>query len=135
MYEVMSGWETDHTRAEQSPAMRDFAEIWRAADKNVYSRTLEAVSTGSTRLERRFDPDAIQDLKADARADITVAGPELAGHAFTAWLVDECHLFLASVVVGAGKRALPGGVRLGLTLIDERRFANGLVFLNYGVRS
>lgn len=135
MYEVMTAWEADRTLAEQSPAMRDFAEIWRAADKIVYSRTLEAVSTRRTRLERRFDPEAIRELKQDAGADLTVAGPELAGHAFGAGLVDECHLFLAPVVVGAGKRGLPDGLRLDLELIDERRFPNGMAYLRYGVRS
>jgi dihydrofolate reductase len=135
MYEVMAGWETNRTLAERSPAMRDFAAIWRAADKIVYSTTLEAVSTRSTRLERRFDPDAIRELKATAKADITVAGPELAGHAFNAGLVDDCYLFLAPVVIGAGKRGLPGAVRLDLELIDERRFANGMVFLHYSVRA
>lgn len=135
MYEVMSVWEADQTLPEQSPAMRDFAEIWRAADKIVYSRTLEAVSTRRTRLEHRFDPDAIRELKQDAKADLTVAGPELAGHAFDAGLVDECNLFLAPVVVGAGKRGLPDGVRLDLELLDERRFPNGMAFLRYRVRS
>jgi len=134
MYEVMSAWESDRTLGQQSPAMRAFAEIWRAADKIVYSRTLETISTRRTRLERRFDPDAVRGLKQDARTDIAVAGPELAGHAFGASLVDECHLFLAPVVVGAGKRGLPQGVRLDLELTDERRFADGMVFLRYRVR-
>jgi dihydrofolate reductase len=134
MYEVMAGWETDRTLAEHSPAMRDFAEIWRAADKLVYSTTLEAVSTRRTRLERRFDPAAIRTLKTEAGADLAVGGPELAGHAFDAGLVDECHLFLAPVIVGGGKRGLPAGVRLDLELIHERRFAGGMVFLHYGVR-
>jgi dihydrofolate reductase len=135
MYEVMSAWETDSTLGEQSPAMRGFAEIWRAADKVVYSSTLDAVSTSRTRLERRFDPDAIRKLKRDTDADMTVAGPELAGHAFRAGLVDECQLFLAPVACGAGKRGLPEGVRLDLVLIDERRFPNGMVFLRYDVTS
>ena len=134
MYEVMSAWEADDTVAEQSPATRGFAEIWRAADKVVYSTTLEAVSTRRTRLERRFDPDAIRELKREVEDDMAVAGPELAGHAFAAGLVDECQLFLAPVVVGDGKRGLPGGVRLDLELIDQRRFANGMAFLRYGVR-
>jgi len=134
MYDVMSAWEADSTLPEQSPAMRDFAEIWREADKVVYSRTLEATATRRTRLERSFDPDAVRELKRDATADVGVAGPELAGHAFAAGLVDECQIFLAPVVVGAGKRGLPDGVRLGLELIDERRFADGMIFLRYGVR-
>jgi dihydrofolate reductase len=132
---VMSVWETDRTLAGQSPAMGDFAEIWRAADKIVFSRTLETVSTRSTRLEREFDPDAIRALKQAAEADVSVAGPELAAHAFRAGLVDECHLFVAPVVVGAGKRGLPEGVRLEFELIDECRFPSGMVFLHYGVRS
>ena len=134
MYEVMSAWESDRTLEQQSPAMRAFAEIWRAADKIVYSRTLETISTRRTRLERRFDPDAVRGLKQDARTDIAVAGPELAGHAFDASLVDECRLFLAPVAVGAGKRGLPEGARLDLELTEERRFAGGMVFLRYTVR-
>jgi dihydrofolate reductase len=134
MYEVMSAWETDRTLGEQSPAMRDFAQIWRAAEKVVYSSTLGAVSTRRTRLERRFDPDAVRRLKQEADADMTVAGPELAVHAFRAGLVDECQLFLAPVVCGAGKRGLPEGVRLDLELINERRFPNGMVFVRYRVR-
>jgi dihydrofolate reductase len=135
MYEVMSVWETDRALAGHSPATRDFAEIWCAADKIVFSRTLETVSTRSTRLERRFDPEAVRALKQDAEADVAVAGPHLAGHAFRAGLVDECHLFLAPVVVGAGKRGLPEGVRLDFELIDERRFPSGMVLLRYSVRS
>ena len=135
MYEVMSAWESDRTLGDRSPAMRDFAEIWRAAEKVVYSRTLDEVSTRRTRLEREFEPATVRELKRDAEADITVSGPELAGHAFGAGLVDECHLLLAPVVVGVGKRGLPGGLRLDLELLDERRFADGMVFLGYRVRS
>jgi dihydrofolate reductase len=135
MYEVMAGWETDPTLAQQSPAMRDFAELWQAADKVVYSRTLEEVSTARTRLERAFDPEAVRQMKASASRDLTVAGPDLAAHAFRAGLVDECHLFLVPIVVGGGKRSLPRHVRLELELLDERRFAGGMVYLRYGTRT
>jgi dihydrofolate reductase len=131
MYEMMVGWENDPSIAEQSPLMRDFAEIWQAADKVVYSRTLEAVSTSKTRMERDFDPETVRQLKASTGRDLTVSGPDLATHAFRAGLVDECDLFLAPVVVGGGKRALPEGVRVGLELLDERRFGNGMVYLHY----
>ena len=131
MYEMMVGWETDPSIAEQFPLMRDFAEIWQAADKVVYSGTLEAVSTSKTRLERDFDPETVRRLKASAVRDLTVSGPDLATHAFRAGLVDECHLFLAPVVVGGGKRALPEGVRVGLELLDERRLGSETVYLRY----
>jgi dihydrofolate reductase len=114
MYETMAGWETDPTLAEQSPLMRDFAEIWQAADKIVYSRTLKAISTARTRIERDFDP---------------------AAHAFRAGLVEECHLFVTPIVVGGGKRSLPDEVRLKLELQDERRFGNGMVYLHYRTRT
>ena len=131
MYEMMVGWENDPSIAEQSPLLRDFAEIWRAADKVVYSRTLEAVPTSKTRMERDFDPETVRRLKASTGRDLTVSGPDLATHAFRAGLVDECDLFLAPVVVGGGKRALPEGVRVGLELLDERRFGNGMVYLRH----
>jgi dihydrofolate reductase len=134
MYETMAVWETDPALAAGSAVTRDFAELWQAADKVVYSTTLEAVSTERTRIERRFDPAAIRQLKASADRDLTVGGPELAGWAFRAGLVDECQLFLTPIVVGGGKRALPDGVRLGLALLDERRFGNGMVYLRYGAQ-
>lgn len=133
MYEVMVYWETAGTAADDHPIERDFAEIWRAADKVVYSRTLEDVSSARTRIERSFDPDAVRGLLASASRDVTVGGPELAAQAFAAGLVDECQLFLAPVVVGAGKRALPQGVFAKLELLDQRRFGNGMVYLRYGV--
>jgi dihydrofolate reductase len=135
MYEMMVGWENDPSIAEQSPLMRDFAEIWQAADKVVYSRTLEAVSTSKTRMERDFDPKTVRQIKASRGRDLTVSGPDLAAQAFRAGLVDECHLFLAPVVVGGGKRALPEGVRVGLELLDERRFGNGMVYLRYRTKT
>jgi dihydrofolate reductase len=134
MYETMAGWGTDPTFAEQSPAMADFAEIWQAADKVVYSTTLEAVSTTRTRIERDFNPEAVRKMKATAGQDLIVGGAHLAAHAFNAGLVDECHLFLAPVVVGGGKRSLPEGVHLRLELLDERRFGNGTVHLRYRTR-
>ena len=131
MYETMVGWETDPSLAEQSPVMRDFATIWQAADKVVYSTTLETVSTARTRIERDFQPDAVRAMKALAEQDLSVGGANLAAHAFGAGLVDECHLFLVPVVVGGGKRSLPEGTRMNLELIDERRFGNGTVHLRY----
>jgi dihydrofolate reductase len=134
MYEVMSYWHTAPTDPAQHPVARDFAEIWRAADKVVYSRTLASVSTPRTRLERDFDPEAVRALKAGADRDISVGGPELAGQAIAAGLVDECHLFLSPVVVGGGTPALPDGVRWPLDLLGERRFGNGVVHLHYAGR-
>jgi dihydrofolate reductase len=133
MYETMAYWETGPSPGESSEVTRDFADIWRAADKVVYSRTLAEPSTARTRIEREFAPDAIRRLKASATSEISVGGPELAAQAFSAGLVDECHLFFVPVVVGGGKRALPDGVSMGLELLDERRFANGTVFLGYRV--
>jgi dihydrofolate reductase len=134
MYEVMVFWETAHTLAGPPSVGQDFAKIWQAADKVVYSRTLEAVSSGRTRLEREFVPDAIRELKARAERDITVGGAELAGRAIEAGLVDELQLFLVPAVVGGGKRALPDGIRLTLELLDERRFRSGTVYLRHAVR-
>src|SRR6266545_5910495 len=117
MYEVMVFWETAHTLADEPPVVKDFADIWQAADKIVYSRTLETVSSARTRLERDFDPAAVRELKASAIRDITVGGPELAAQALEARLVDELHLFLTPIVVGGGKRSLPDGVRVQLELL------------------
>jgi dihydrofolate reductase len=133
MYEVMSAWETMGT-PDQPPVMLDFARIWQAADKLVYSRTLESVSSARTRIERQFDPEAVRQLKAATGPDITVGGPHLAAQAIQAGLVDEYHLFLTPTVVGAGNQALPDHVRLDLDLQDERRFASGVVFLRYRQR-
>jgi dihydrofolate reductase len=135
MYETMAGWETDHTLAAQSQLMRDFAQIWQRADKIVYSTTLENPSTARTRVERDFDPEAVRRLKASGERDLTVGGPDLAGHAFKAGLVDECQLFVAPVVVGGGKQSLPDDVRLELELLDQRRFGNGMVYLRYRART
>lgn len=130
MYDVLVAWETMDT-ADEPPAMEDYAEIWRAADKIVYSRSLDAVTSAKTRLERSFDPDEIREMKTSAERDLSVGGPDLAAQAFRAGLVDEIQLFLAPVVVGGGTRALPGEVRLDLELLEERRFGNGTVYVRY----
>ena len=134
MYETMAVWETDESLVDESETTRDFAQIWQAADKIVYSHTLEAASTARTRLERDFDPGAVRSMKASAESEISVGGPNLAGQALKAGLVDECHLFVAPVIVGAGKQALPDDVRLDLDLLAERRFASGMVHLRYRSR-
>src|SRR5918994_1695212 len=134
MYEVMVGWETDPTLAEQSPVTRDFAQMWQTADKIVYSKTLRAVSTARTQMERDFDPEAVRQMKVSAGGDMAVGGPELAAQAFKAGLVEELHLFVVPIVVGGGKRSLPDDVRLKLELIDERRFSSGMVYLHYRTR-
>ena len=131
LYETMVGWEIDPTLVEQSPQMEDFARIWQSADKIVYSRTLEVISTARTRIERAFDPEAVRQMKDLAERDLIVGGPELAAQAFEVDLVDECHLFVAPIVVGGGKRSLPEDVRLKLELLDERRFSSGMVYLYY----
>jgi len=131
MYEVMAYWETAHALPDQPPFVRDFAEIWQAADKIVYSKTLETAATARTRIERDFDPETVRQLKASAERDITVGGPDLAAQAIRAGLVDELQLFVAPVVVGGGKRSLPDHVRLELELLDERRFGSGVVYLRY----
>jgi dihydrofolate reductase len=133
MYETMAAWETDATLANQSEPMRDFAQIWQAAEKIVYSKHLEKTSTDRTRIEREFDPEAVRGMKASVASDLTVGGPELAADAFRAGLVDECHLFFAPVVVGRGKQSLPEGLRLKLELLDARRFGSGMVHLHYRV--
>lgn len=133
MYDVLVAWETIYGQPDQPPEIRDFAEIWHAADKVVYSRTLQQASSARTRIEREFDPEAIRRLKTEAERDLSIGGPELAGHAFRAGLVDEVHLFLTPVLVGGGNRALPDGVRLNLELLNEHRFSNGTVHLHYRV--
>jgi dihydrofolate reductase len=134
MYEVMAYWETAGNAADEPPFIRDYAKIWQAADKVVYSKTLAEVSSARTRIERDFDGDAVRQLKATADRDISVGGPSLAAQAIKAGLVDELHLFLAPVVVGGGKQSLPDDVRLELELLEERRFANGVVHVHYRTR-
>jgi Dihydrofolate reductase len=135
MYEVMAAWETAHTLADQPAVIQDFAKIWRAADKVVYSTTLETVSSTRTRIERVFDPEAVRQMKASATRDISVGGPDLAAQAIEAGLVDECHLFIAPIVVGGGKQSLPHGVRMNCDLLDVRRFGSGVVHLHYRTRT
>jgi dihydrofolate reductase len=131
MYEVMAFWETAQAGADQPRVMRDYAQIWQAADKVVYSQTLERVSTARTRIERAFNSDAVRQMKERAERDLSVGGPGLAAHALGAGVVDECHFFLSPIVVGGGKHALPNNIRLELELLNERRFGNGVVYLHY----
>jgi len=136
MYDVMVYWETADTLADQSPPPeRDFAEIWQAADKIVYSKTLEQPASARTRIEREFDPEAVRRMKASAERDLSVGGPDLAGQAIKAGLVDELHLFITPIIVGGGNAWLPDGVRVKLELLDERRFGGGVVYLRYGTRT
>ena len=135
LYEVLAAWETIGEDSGRPAFILDFARIWQAADKIVYSRTLETVSSARTRIEREFDPGAVRELKAASQSDLLIGGPELAAEAIRAGLVDEYHLFLAPVLVGSGKPALPDGVRVDLGLLDERRFASGFIYLRYRTRS
>jgi dihydrofolate reductase len=134
MYEVLVAWEKLEL-GDQPPYIQDFAEIWRAADKVVYSKTLETASSTRTRIERDFEPEAVRQLKATAERDLGVGGPDLAAQALEAGLVDEIHLVVAPVVVGGGIQAFPDKVRLELELLDERRFGNGMVHLRYRTRT
>jgi dihydrofolate reductase len=135
LYETMAVWETEPALAAQSEITGEFARVWQAADKIVYSTTLGAVSTANTRLEPRFDGDVVRDMKTSAARDLTIGGATFASHAFNAGLVDECHLFVGPVLIGEGKPAFPGNARVELDLQDEHRFANGVVYLRYGTRS
>jgi dihydrofolate reductase len=135
MYETMAIWETPEVIPGPTPAMLDFARVWQAADKIVYSRSLKTVATQKTRLEREFDPQAVRDLKAQLRHDVSVGGPALAAHAIRAGLVDEYHLIVVPTLLGGGRRVLPTDVRVMLDLLDERRFANGMVYLRYRTRA
>ena len=134
LYDVMVAWETAHTFADESPAMREFAQLWQAADKIVYSRTLETVSSARTRIERDFDPEVVRQFKTSADRDLTVGGSDLGAQAITAGLVDEYHLLVLPVVVGGGTKFFPSRVRLDLELLEERRFASGVVHLHYWTR-
>ena len=135
MYEMLAVWETDPSLADASPANADYAAIWQAADKVVYSTTLDVPTTARTRIEPAFDAEAVHQLKAAATADLTIAGPNLAAHALAAGLVDRVECFVAPVVVGGGTPLLPDGLRFGLSLVDQRRFTNGVVWLSYRIRS
>jgi dihydrofolate reductase len=134
MYETMAAWETMGTGPDAHRVTRDFGEMWRAADKVVYSTTLRAPTTSRTRIEPAFDSAAVRELKRSSAGDVTIGGPTVAANAFRAGLVDQVHLFLHPLVVGGGKRALPAGIQVGLDLVDERRFAGGVVYLRYRVR-
>jgi dihydrofolate reductase len=135
MYETMVYWETAHTVPDQSQFVLAWARQWQAVEKLFYSRTLAEPRSARTRIERKFEPDAVRRLKAGADHDITVDGPELAAHAIRAGLVDEFQMIVCPVVVGGGKRFFPHGVRLNLELIDERRFRKGVVVLRYADRN
>ena len=135
MYETMAFWESPPDFGDEGMYAQDYANIWQATEKIVYSTTLRSAATARTRIEREFNPDAIRQLKATATADLSIGGANLAAQAIDSVLVDEILLFLAPVVVGGGKRALPDGVRTELELLDERRFGNGMAYLRYGVRS
>ena len=135
MYETMAVWETDPALAEASDLRREFASVWQAPDKVVYSTTLETIPTARTSIERDFDPDAVRSLTASNAGTFLVGGPTLAAQALGAGIVDECHLLVWPVVLAGGKHALPKDVRIDLELIDERRFSNGVVALAYRVGS
>jgi dihydrofolate reductase len=134
MYEVMKAWETMPAGDDQVPVIRDFAEIWKAAEKIVFSRSLRSPSTAKTRIEREFDPGAVSELKERSERDLTIGGPKLASLAFGAGLVDECQVVTVPVLVGGGLRAFQDG-RVNMELLDERRFRSGAVYLHYRVRS
>ncbi len=134
LYELMIDWETTHTLPDQTPQTLDFAAIWQAAEKVVYSRTLDTVSTARTRIERDFDPEQVGRIKASAQRDISVGGPTLAAEAIRAGLVDELHVIVNPIVLGGGMPSLPDGVRWELELLDERAFASGVAYLRYRTR-
>lgn len=134
MYETMRVWEDDDWLAGEPAVVRDYATIWRAADKIVYSSTLSEVSTARTTIRRAFEPEAVRRLKATSGSGVSIGGPGIAAEAFRHGLVDECVLLLHPVLVGGGKPALPRGVRLDLELLDHRRFAHGVVHVRYAVR-
>jgi dihydrofolate reductase len=134
MYDVLAAWESDDMLVNQPPYIVDFAKIWRASDKIVYSRSLESPRTARTRIEREFDPEAVRRLKATADRDLSIGGPELAAQAMRAGLVDQIQLFLNPIIIGGGNAALPDDLRLPLELEDERRFANRVVYVAYGTK-
>ncbi len=134
MYETMVFWETAHAEPDAPPHIVQYARDWQAAEKVVYSTTLESVSSERTRIERTFDPEAVRRLKAESDADLSVDGPTLAAQAIAAGLVDEYHLFVTTTVVGGGTRFFPDGVRVDLDLVGERSFRSGLVHTHYRAR-
>jgi dihydrofolate reductase len=131
MYETMAVWETDPSLAAESERMADFANVWQAADKVVYSTTLSAVSTANTQVEHDFDPVSVRDMRTSAASDLTIGGPALTALAFDAGLVDECHLLVYPLLVGDGKPVFQGNAHIPLELLDEHRFGNGVVYLRY----
>lgn len=133
MYEMMAGWETDPGYAAGSPGDAEFARLWQAADKIVFSRTLQAASTRRTRIERSFDAGSVRALKESAAKDLNVSGATIAAEAWRAGLIDECQVFVAPMLVGGGKPMFPDGIRQPLELLEERRFANGMVFMRHRV--
>ncbi len=135
MYETMTPWEIDPALAARSGLWADFAQVWRRADKVVYSATLPTVPTPRTRLERRFEPDSVRELKASATADMTIGGSTLAAQAFDDGLVDECRFLIYPVLIGQGKPAFAGTDHVRLDLVEEHRFGNGVVHLRYRVLS
>lgn len=134
IYETMVYWETALTVPGQPPFMVEYARIWQATDKIVYSTTLTEIASERTRIERTFDPAAVRQLKVASDQNIAIAGPHLAAQAIRAGLVDEYHVFVGPAIVGGGNPFFPAGVRLDLELLDERRFGNGVVYLRYGVK-
>ena len=135
MYETMAVWETPEALPPMTPTILEYAPIWQAAEKIVYSTTLQTVSTAKTRLERKFEADVVRELKAGATREVAVGGPALAAHAIRAGLVDEYHLLIAPIIAGSGNPYLPGKVRVKLELLDERRFDNGMVYVRYRAKS
>ncbi|HWE57692.1 MAG TPA: dihydrofolate reductase family protein [Acidimicrobiales bacterium] len=135
LYETMAVWETDPTLAGQSDLMATFAQVWAAAEKTVFSSTLNVVATTRTSIERRFDPASIRAMKSDLDGDLMVGGANLGAQAFRAGLVDECQLFIHPLVVGGGKPSLPAGVRADFDLLDQHRFDNGVVYVRYALRT
>lgn len=135
MYEVMAVWQTLDANPQSAEYERDYARLWQAAEKVVYSTSLAEPLTPRTRIEREFDAESVRRMKAESASDISISGPTLAAHAVRAGLIDEIQMFIAPVVIGGGLRFLPEGSRLGLKLLDEHRFSNGVVYLRYDVRS
>jgi dihydrofolate reductase len=131
MYESMVYWETAPSDDSVPRVLRDFTKMWQAAEKVVYSRTLESVSSARTRIERSFDGEDIRRLKLTSSHDLTVGGADLAGQAIGAELVDELQLFVVPVVVGGGRAWLPKSLHLNLELLEFHHFASGVVFLRY----
>ena len=134
VYETMVYWETAHLEPDQPQVGIDYARVWQAAQKVVFSKTLAEVSSERTRLERTFDPEVIARWKAESDSDFSVDGPTLAAEAIRAGLVDEFGLFIGPAIVGGGKPFFPDGVHVDLELAEDRRFDSGVMFLRYTTR-